>query len=434
MNQKVYRVFTLFFLIFLGISFFPILFTILQNSRQALQQGYDQWMKLQQIEVMQPTKKIASPYGEELPEEPPVIQQELSSKTERWKILFQESIVPEMKKFNDWIISSFPFRDELSTFNMAFKYHLGMKRPIENEITMILPNKKFAGDGAADIAPEIPASDIQKLLHYKKLCEQNATKFFVIFRPFEHNIHHDRYEPYKGIYLDINHKLGQRAAQLEKLDISTFKLYEAMQKQIPEDKWLNYFYMTDHHWNVDGALIGAKLIADYLNKNCGTSYDLSYFDPETYIRKRWKEIFTGSLAKKLSMQYAEKKDDFDILYPRFATDFTLEIPNLNFFKKGDFSIFIFDGHIHNNAYHTNVYGSFLNAEHPYIRIVNNKIKDGKKLIVIKDSFCNAMIPYLALQTKEIILLDPRYYPQEKIWETISKEKPDILFVLFVTGI
>lgn len=148
------------------------------------------------------------------------------------------------------------------------------------------------------------------------------------------------------------------------------------------------------------------------------------------IRKRWKEVFIGSLGKKLSLNYADgKKDDFDILYPRFDTDFTIEIPKLNFRKQGNFSILLDYSWINYNAYHAILYGAFLYGDKPFIRIVNNKITEGKKIIVIKDSYTNPMVPFLALQTKEIIMLDPRFYPQKKIMETIDKEKPDILFIM-----
>ena len=74
MNNKVHHAFALFFVIFLAVSSFPVLFTIIQNARSKALQGYDQWLKNRNIEVTQPTKAIKSPYGEELPETPPVVQ------------------------------------------------------------------------------------------------------------------------------------------------------------------------------------------------------------------------------------------------------------------------------------------------------------------------------------------------------------------------
>ena len=437
MNNKVHHAFALFFVIFLAVSSFPVLLAILQNTRNNAIREYDKWLKNRNIEVTQPTKAIKSPYGEELPETPPVVQPQRKGWANsrftiirQWKT-FKKLMQPEQKHVEQWAINTFPFRDEFSTFNMAFKYHLGMRMPIAKEATLLLPNKKMA-DTWSWRKSSFQEITITKLQDYQTLCDKNGIKFFVVFRPFEIGFHQDCLEPYKGLKINLYQKTANKAAQLEKLGIKTFKLYEAMRSEIPEDQWLNYWYMTDHHWNVDGALVGGKLIADYLNRNCGTAYDLNYFDPEIYIRKRWKEVFIGSRGKKLSSSYADgKKDDFDILYPRFDTDFTFEIPKLNFRKQGDFSILFDYSKINYNAYHTNLFAAFSYGDKPFIRIVNNKITEGKKIIVIKDSYNNPMVPFLALQTKEIILLDPRFYPQKKIMETIDKEKPDILFIMHI---
>ena len=94
----------------------------------------------------------------------------------------------------------------------------------------------------------------------------------------------------------------------------------------------------------------------------------------------------------------------------------------------------FPAWINYDRYHTFLYNALLNGDRPLIRIINNKIPEGKKIIVIKDSYNNPMVPFLALQTKEIIMLDPRDLPYEKIYETIAEEKPDILFIMFGAGL
>lgn len=440
MNHKEHHAFALFFLIFLAVSSFPVLFTIVQHARSKALRGYDQWLKNRNIEVTQPAKTIKSPYGEELPETPPVVQpQRKGWANSRFTIfrqlkVFKKLLLPTRKYIEQLAINTFPFRDEFSTFNMAFKYHLGMKMPIENSRALLLPNKKLSFSHVI-----VPKYFVQSKLNlykkYQEVCDQNGIQFFVAFHPYDQNFHYDVHTPYRYFVLDYIQMLEYRAAQLEKCGIKTFKLYEAMRPEIPEDQWLNYWYITDHHWNVDGALIGSKLIADYLNRNYRTAYDLNYFDPKAYIRKRWKEVFIGSQGKKLSLSYSGgKKDDFDILYPRFDTDFSVEMPMQNFRKQGNFSIFYNEAPIHYNSYHTNPYEAFLYSNKPFIRVVNNKIQTGKKFIIIKDSFGNAMVPFLALQTKEIIMLDPRHYPEKMIWQTIEQEKPDLLFIMFGAGL
>lgn len=440
MNNKVHHAFALFFVIFFAVCSFPVLIGVFQNTRNYMIRAYDRWMQNRNIEVFQPTKEIRSPYGDALPKKSPVVQPQRKGWADsrftlvrRWKT-FDELMLPERKYVEQWVVELFPFRDEFSTFNMAFKYNLGMKMPIENETVVSLPNKKIAHT-LSEAKSSISKTEKDSILKYKELCNKNNTKFFMVFRPVEQGIHHDRSEPYKGLELDYYQKEEQRASEFEDLGIKTFLLYKAMRKEIPEEKWVNYWYMTDHHWNVDGALIAGKLIADYLNRNCGTSYDPDYFAPETYIRKRWKNVFIGSLGKKFTLSYSnDQREDFDILYPRFTTGFTIEIPEKSYIKRGDFSVLLSPERIHYNSYWANPYSAFLGGDNKIVRIVNHKIPKGKKIIVIKDSYSNAMIPYLALQTKEIVLLDPRFISQKEIETAIKREKADILFIMYAEGI
>ena len=52
---------------------------------------------------------------------------------------------------------------------------------------------------------------------------------------------------------------------------------------------------------------------------------------------------------------------------------------------------------------------FLGGDQPLIEITNNSRKSGKTLILIKDSYANALVPWLVNNYKKIILIDPRSY-------------------------
>lgn len=55
---------------------------------------------------------------------------------------------------------------------------------------------------------------------------------------------------------------------------------------------------------------------------------------------------------------------------------------------------------------TNKYLAFLGGDHPLIHIVSEN-KNGKKLLITKDSFGNALIPFLSNNYEEIFVIDPR---------------------------
>ena len=54
------------------------------------------------------------------------------------------------------------------------------------------------------------------------------------------------------------------------------------------------------------------------------------------------------------------------------------------------------------------YQIFLNGNHPEITI-NTPQKNGKNLLIIKDSYANAFVPFLINDYETIHIIDPRYY-------------------------
>ena len=55
------------------------------------------------------------------------------------------------------------------------------------------------------------------------------------------------------------------------------------------------------------------------------------------------------------------------------------------------------------------YASFLGGNQPLCVIWNENARDGGKLLLIRDSYSDALAPFLAQSFAEVHLLDPRYY-------------------------
>ena len=55
------------------------------------------------------------------------------------------------------------------------------------------------------------------------------------------------------------------------------------------------------------------------------------------------------------------------------------------------------------------YSLFLNNLHPFIEITNENAESDRELALIKDSYANSMVPFLAHHYKKIYVLDTRYY-------------------------
>ena len=55
------------------------------------------------------------------------------------------------------------------------------------------------------------------------------------------------------------------------------------------------------------------------------------------------------------------------------------------------------------------YSLFLNNNNPIIKIKNNDINDGSKILILKDSYANCFVPFLTEHYEEIHVIDARYY-------------------------
>jgi hypothetical protein len=54
------------------------------------------------------------------------------------------------------------------------------------------------------------------------------------------------------------------------------------------------------------------------------------------------------------------------------------------------------------------YGVFLGGDYPLMRVMSG-IKNGRKIVVVKDSYGNAFVPYLAAHFEEVLIVDYRYF-------------------------
>jgi hypothetical protein len=74
----------------------------------------------------------------------------------------------------------------------------------------------------------------------------------------------------------------------------------------------------------------------------------------------------------------------------------------------------------------NAYGVFLGGDFPLTKI-STSVKNGKKILVFKDSYGNAFVPYLASHYEEIYVIDYRYF-EGSIKKLVSENSiTDILF-------
>lgn len=169
------------------------------------------------------------------------------------------------------------------------------------------------------------------------------------------------------------------------------------------------YYKLDHHWTIYGAYYGYKSYMKYNN--------LGYHSIEDYTYSKVSTSFTGTLYSKSHIYnlLADTIYSLDINYKYkvnyvFSNKKTDTVYDKDYLKTKD------------------KYSYFLSSNHPLVTIENELVKD-KKLLIIKDSYANSLVPYLIEYYSEIHIIDPRFY-KASISEYILANDIENVLLLF----
>jgi hypothetical protein len=74
------------------------------------------------------------------------------------------------------------------------------------------------------------------------------------------------------------------------------------------------------------------------------------------------------------------------------------------------------------------YCAFIAGDNPYTIIRNRKIKDGSRCVVIKESYGNTFVPYLADHYQTVYVVDYRYWKGSIASLVKKKGIQDVIFL------
>lgn len=231
-----------------------------------------------------------------------------------------------------------------------------------------------------------------------------------------------------------NTNADQLLSGLRKNGIDTIDLREYFHQTTPEEQYHQLFFRTDHHWLPQTALSAAGFIADYLHKKNGIEIDSSNLDPSHYSVEFHPDFFLGSIGKKVTLSRA-KPDNFPILHPDFPTNIHLEIPDKGIKKKGPFEISYDETEINCvDYYNKDPHGSYGYGTRPFFAANNLQLNgfSNQKILIIRDSFGDTMIPLLSLGCKNIIAVDLRYFTGS-LRALVKEFQPDAVLILYTNN-
>lgn len=172
------------------------------------------------------------------------------------------------------------------------------------------------------------------------------------------------------------------------------------------------WYKTDHHWTTTGAYYAYRLISEEFGI---TAYPLEYFSHECATSD-----FVGTTASKLGMS-TEFTDIIELFRYDGDTDYEITYISGKTERKADsfYDLTALSG--------KDKYAVFLGGNHEYIKVRKNGSEPRRRLLVIKDSFANSVIPFLALHF-DLDIVDLRCVKYDPSRITESDDFDDILIL------
>ena len=152
------------------------------------------------------------------------------------------------------------------------------------------------------------------------------------------------------------------------------------------------YYKTDHHWTTQGAFYVFQEAAQTL----GIEGDVS----DNFVSYTVTDSFNGALAS-LSGAELDERETIEIYGPAEGDDDVV----VSYVDEGRKTTSLYDS---SKLETRDKYGVFLggNTSVVDIRTVSTS---SRRLLVVKDSFADCFIPFLAPYFREIVVVDPRYY-------------------------
>lgn len=170
------------------------------------------------------------------------------------------------------------------------------------------------------------------------------------------------------------------------------------------------YYRTDHHWTTNGAYYGYKEYMEQMGQQA--------LSKDQFSLNKVSSNFYGTSYRKANFYQGDPDDIYTY------------IPN----KPIDYNI-VYNNEVHSKELYdeefldkTDQYSYFLGGDKALINI-ETSIKNDKTIAVIKDSFANSLIPFLAGHYNNIVVVDTRYY-NGSISELMKEIESDEILLLY----
>lgn len=192
--------------------------------------------------------------------------------------------------------------------------------------------------------------------------------------------------------------------------VTSVHCYGALQQHKDED----IYFRTDHHWQPLGAYYAAEQFA----KAAGVPFlelnedNFEYHEIDDFVGSVYGYTKDAALSNDPDvLKYYIPNNDFSTYYYNTHYEDEIKYP---FFQK--------------DQHGSGAYSVFMGADTKIVR-VDTDVNNGRKLLVFKDSYGNAEIPFYMNSFEQIYVCDVRFFPLNAIDFIKEHGVTDVLFTM-----
>lgn len=175
------------------------------------------------------------------------------------------------------------------------------------------------------------------------------------------------------------------------------------------------YFRTDHHWTADGAYYTYEELCRQTGMEPVSREERESVDFEGFVGSFYKDTNDNPALK-------ENPDTVRAYYPvsqNTSLTYTTTEGRTNDWKV----IWNVDDYGSSMKYST-----FIAGDNPYTVIKNEDLPDGPRCVVVKESFGNALVPFLVDHYSRIYVIDYRYWKGDLTAFTADKGADDLIFM------
>jgi len=227
-----------------------------------------------------------------------------------------------------------------------------------------------------------------------------------------------RLKKYAGITDSQNEALAYLESLLDE-DIATVDVYDALNRH--KDEYI--YFRTDHHWTALGAYYA---YAEFMETKGEEPVPLERFE-----KLDLGDFLGSSYTKTLDKSLEKNPDNFTVYKPFTRHEFFKYDGNAE--HKADVIDLKYKDDI------TNKYLTFISSGGFTWSVIKTDVKNGEKLLIIKDSFGNALAPFMLSHYEEIYIVDARFYSKKITGKNIvefieDNEIDEVLFCIYMEDV